>query len=55
MVFVFKETKDRRKLNNARRLSRFIDELREKYGNDLESKDPKERQRAVALYFILTW
>lgn len=46
------ETKDRRKFDNSRRLSKFIDEVRENYRKDLESNDPKERQRAVALYFI---
>lgn len=52
MVYVFKETKDQQKFNNARRLGKNVGEVRDEYREHLKSKNPKKCQGAVALYFI---
>ena len=44
--------KDRMKFELARKLSKNINILREKYRKDWTSKTMQIRQRAVALYFI---
>lgn len=40
------------KYEKARKLNRYIDEVREKYTADLESKNPKLRQLGTVLYLI---
>lgn len=50
--YVFKETKDQRKFDKARRLNEFLCEIRRRYQEDFFSQNEKECQRAVALYFI---
>ena len=44
--------KDRQKYDLARELSKNIDNIRQKYKENLTSKIMKIRQEAVAMYFI---
>lgn len=47
-----KGERDWQKYEKARKLHRYIDQLRKNYIEDWKSKEMKVRQRAVAIYFI---
>uniref|UniRef100_A0AC35GC41 DNA topoisomerase n=1 Tax=Panagrolaimus sp. PS1159 TaxID=55785 RepID=A0AC35GC41_9BILA len=47
-----KGEKDFEKFEKARSLGKIINQIRQKYFNEIKSKEMKIRQRAVALYFI---
>uniref|UniRef100_A0A914R3S1 DNA topoisomerase 1 n=1 Tax=Panagrolaimus davidi TaxID=227884 RepID=A0A914R3S1_9BILA len=47
-----KGEKDLEKFEKARSLGKIIDQIRQKYFDEMKSKEMKIRQRAVAIYFI---